>query len=109
MEYNVLTIPSFDRQAKQLSKKHTSFIDDLALLIASLSKNPIQGNSLGKNCYKIRLAIKSKGKGKSAGARIITHIHISKDDVYLLAVYDKSSQSSITDSQIKKLLDEIED
>ncbi len=34
--------------------------------------NPTSGTSLGHNLYKIRLAIASKGKGKSGGARVIT-------------------------------------
>ncbi|MDH0659327.1 type II toxin-antitoxin system RelE/ParE family toxin, partial [Empedobacter sp. GD03865] len=56
------------------------------------------------NCYKIRLAIKSKGKGKSGGARVITHLFIENETIYLLSLYDKSEQNSISDKEIKDLL-----
>ncbi|MBW1619816.1 type II toxin-antitoxin system RelE/ParE family toxin, partial [Empedobacter falsenii] len=55
-------------------------------------------------CYKIRLAIKSKGKGKSGGARVITHLFIENETIYLLSLYDKSEQNSISDKEIKDLL-----
>ncbi|MDX1919215.1 MAG: hypothetical protein SFU25_00605 [Candidatus Caenarcaniphilales bacterium] len=44
-----------------------------------LEKVPNLGTFLGNNCYKIRLSIKSKSKGKSGGARVITHL-IAKVD-----------------------------
>jgi len=69
-----------------------------------LSDSPVQGKALGNNCYKIRMAIRSKGKGKSGGARIIIHIHIEKQRVYLLSIYDKSSQETLTDKELKELL-----
>ena len=108
MRFNVVSIPSFDKQAKRLAKKHPSFTNDLVTLILSLETNPLQGTNLGNDCYKIRLAIKSKGKGKSAGARVITHIHISQNNAYLISVYDKSEQISISDARINELLSEIE-
>jgi hypothetical protein len=55
-------------------------------------------------CYKIRLAIKSKGKGKSGGARVITYYYIVKNTVYLLAIYDKSNQTNISDKELAELL-----
>jgi len=73
MSYNVLFIPLFNKQAKKLAKKYPSLKKDLAELIDCLIDNPLQGKSLGNNFYKIRLAIASKGKGKSCGARIITY------------------------------------
>ena len=53
---------------------------------------------------KIRLAIKSKGKGKSGGAGGITYLFIENETVYLLSLYDKSEQNSISDKEIKDLL-----
>ncbi len=67
--------------------------------------------------YKIRLAIKSKGKGKSGGARVISFhqketgiIGILKDEdnehtVTLIAIYDKSDTENITDNEIRKLIE----
>jgi mRNA-degrading endonuclease RelE of RelBE toxin-antitoxin system len=107
MKYKIKTIPTFDRQVKRLAKKYLSLKIDLGNLVTTLSENPIRGNALGKDCYKIRLSIGSKGKGKSGGARIITHLHISKTEVYLLSIYDKSEKENLKDAEINELLKEI--
>lgn len=67
----------------------------------------MQGTSQGKYFYKIRLSITSKGKGKSAGARIITFVKIGNGVVYLASIYDKSERSSITDNELKFLANQI--
>jgi hypothetical protein len=59
---------------------------------------------LANNCLKIRISIKSKGKGKSGGARVITHIQIVDQKVYLLTIYDKSEHEDISDREIKYFL-----
>jgi mRNA-degrading endonuclease RelE of RelBE toxin-antitoxin system len=108
MNYNIETIPYFDKQAKKLAKKHKSLKQDLKALFESLEINPNQGIKLTENTYKIRLAIKSKAKGKSGGARVITHIKIIEETVYLLSIFDKSSTDSISNDAIIELLKEIE-
>lgn len=86
---------NFKRGSKPLLKKHPSLAED-----------PTQGESLGKNCYKIRLAIKSKNRGKSGGARVISCV-ISVDEVVtLLFIYDKSEQADISDAFLLQLLEE---
>ncbi len=107
MSYEVRTIANFDKALKQLLKKHASILDDLELLVDDLVINPVQGTSLGKGCYKIRLAIKSKGKGKSGGARVITLVRIIQEKVYLLTIYDKSEKVNISDQELKDILDSI--
>lgn len=104
MNFDVFSIPPFDRQLKRLVKKYPSLKNEFANLITSLEKKPEQGTPLGNNCYKIRIAINSKGKGKSGGARIITHIVISESVVYLLSIYDKSEKNTLTDKEISELL-----
>ena len=101
MSYKIIQTTEFEKEAKHLSKKYTSFKNDLTQLAASLAENPIQGTSLGNNCYKIRLAITSKGKGKSGGSRIITCVFAVDEEVLLVSVYDKSEQSTISDKEIK--------
>ena len=54
--------------------------------------------------YKIRLAIKSKGKGKSGGARVITYVLTDNNEIYLLTIYDKSEFDSIDDKTIKSII-----
>jgi mRNA-degrading endonuclease RelE of RelBE toxin-antitoxin system len=93
MKYNVLTIPPFDRQLKRLAKKFPSLKTEYAALIKDLEENPQKGTPLGNNCFKIRLAIASKGRGKSSGTRVVTHFYIENETVFLLAIYDKSEQT----------------
>lgn len=94
----------FIRQLKKLTKRYPSILDDLAQLEESLQENPLQGEALGKKCYKIRLAIRSKNRGKSGGGRIITQVLIEDKTVYLLSIYDKSEQDSIAEQELEHLL-----
>ena len=110
MKYSVKTIPVFERQFKRLYKKYPSLKKDFSELVKLLLENPqLQGTPLGKNCFKIRLAIASKGKGKSGGARVITNIVVTEKTVYLLTIYDKSERDNISDSELKELLESIID
>ena len=85
-------------------KKCPSLKKDFEQLIESLEQNPIQGKNLGNNCFKIRLAIASKKRGKSGGARVITNILIEESIVYLLSIYDKSDKENITEKELDELL-----
>lgn len=107
MNCNVKTIAIFERQAKRLIKRYPSLRVELMELIQVLKKEPVQGESLGKNCYKVRLAISYKGKGKSGGARIITNLVVIDSIVFLLSIYDKSEKSSISDKELIALLKQI--
>ncbi len=51
------------------------------------------------------MAITSKGKGKSGGARIITFLITDDMEVYLVHIYDKSQLDKLTKKQIFDLLD----
>jgi hypothetical protein len=103
VSYKVLTIPLFVKQAKRLSKKYPSLKADLSALIDLLSENPQSGKALGKSFYKIRLAITSKNKGKSSGARIITYVKILVEKVYLVAIYDKSELDDLTERELNEI------
>ena len=105
MQYEVKVIPVFEKQFKRLAKKYQSLKTDLQELISELEKDPLIGKSLGKNCFKIRLSITSKGKGKSGGARVITHFAVKETYVYLMSIYDKSDKSTITDKELSELLE----
>jgi len=98
----------FRKEYKKLAKKYVSLREDVSSLVETLKENPTTGTNLGNNIYKIRIAISSKGKGKSGGARIITYF-VNKDNiVYLLSIYDKSEEANISDKEIKKILKEVE-
>lgn len=104
MNYKVLTIPPFDKQLKRLIKKYPSLREEYLCLVESLEVDPVQGTKLGNNCYKIRLSIASKGKGKGGGARVITNLMIEDATVYLLSIYDKSEKENLTDKELYELL-----
>jgi hypothetical protein len=105
MNFDVIATEPFERKLKRLSKKHKSLKSDLLEVIEELSENPTLGIPLGKDCYKIRVAIASKGKGKSGGARMITYVRIVQETVFLLDIFDKSEQANITDKELKLLID----
>ncbi len=108
MSYSVITVPRFEKEIKRLAKKYHSLRDEYVALVTSLKENPIQGTELGNGCYKIRIAIASKGKGKSGGARVITCVKIIDETVYLLTIFDKSESENISDKELQELLQWIE-
>ena len=108
MNFKVIPTKFFARQLKRLAKKYPSLRDDLRPLNKELKENPAIGDPLGKGCYKIRISITSKGKGKSGGARVISFVRRVKNTVYLLSIYDKGEEESISDNEINDLLKMIE-
>ena len=98
-------------QFKRLSKKYRSMLDDYDAFLTGLEQDPFQGTSLGKGVRKVRMAIASKGKGKSGGARVITYNLYQEGDsiiIDLLTIYDKGEISNISDEFISFLLDKRE-
>jgi hypothetical protein len=104
MSYKIVVTDGFKKQAKSIAKKHSSLKSDLEKLITLLKQNPLQGEPMGKDCYKIRMAITSKGKGKSGGSRVITCVKVINQTAYLLSIYDKSEKENISDKELDALL-----
>lgn len=109
MSYKIEVTDDFQRQAKRLAKKYSSLRDELTLLQTELMENPTSGTSLGSNIYKIRLAVKSKGRGKSGGLRIITYVIVKREYIFLLAIYDKAEMASISDKVLKTYTKDIDE
>lgn len=63
---------------------------------------------MGNHTFKIRISIKSKGKGKRGGARVITYLLTENEELYLLTIYDKSEFDSIDDATLKKIIASID-
>jgi hypothetical protein len=78
--------------------------DEILDLIEDLEEDPFLGSAMKDGFYKIRLKIKSKGKGKSGGARVITCVRVILETVYLVSIYDKSDQTDISDDELNRLL-----
>mgnify|MGYP001400312145 CR=1 FL=1 len=104
MNYNIIPIEKFKKEAKRLVKKYPSLKNELAELNQLLLSNPAIGTPLGNNTYKIRISIKSKGTGKSAGARVITYVVTENHEVYLLTIYDKGELDTIDDKTLRKII-----
>ena len=107
MSFEIKTTPEFERQAKPLNKRYKSFKADLKNLILSLLENPFQCVELKPGIRKIRMAITSKEKGKSGGARVITYTvvtSIEDGSVFLMNIYDKSDFSTVETSVIEEMI-----
>lgn len=109
MSYRIVITAHFEKEIKRLSKKYSSLKADFANLLTTLQEDPLQGDTIRNNCYKVRLAIKSKGKGKSGGARVITHVYVTGKTVYLISIYDKAEKDTISDKEIEQILKAIKD
>ena len=107
MSFKVKTIPKFESELKRLAKKFPSLKFEFIALVQSLKITPTQGSPLGQNCFKIRMSIASKGKGKSGGGGVITYYAVSEATIFLLAIFDKSERESMPDKELKELLKEI--
>ena len=109
MNYNIRTSSYFDVAAKKLVKKYPSFKEDLKAFRKALLENPLQGAELAPGIRKIRMAIKSKGKGKSGGARIITYNFVAAEmdgEIVLLLIYDKEDASTGKVNVLKQIIKE---
>jgi hypothetical protein len=108
MKIEIELSESFEKDFKRLKKRYRSLSSDLRVLKNDLYKNPYLGVDLGNGVYKIRIAIKSKGRGKSGSGRIVAHhtifMEVSEHLITLLTIYDKSEKDNITDMEIIKLL-----
>ena len=82
MKYRLKFQHTFEKEAKRLGKRYMSMKSD-------------------------RMAITSKGKGKSGGARVISFtvvVAVEETEINLLYIYDKAERSSISKKEIEELL-----
>ena len=105
-------LDEFARGAKALRKRYPSFESDYDAFLNELEKNPFGGESLGNHTYKHRMAIASKGKGKSGGSRVITYNlqQVNEEEVLitLMSIYDKSDMENVSDAYLRSLVKQIE-
>lgn len=108
MSYNIIPTHRFEKELKRLVKKFSSLKNEFADLIEEISENPESGTFIGNNCYKIRLSISSKGKGKSGGARVITYLYIETETIYLLTIYDKGEKEDLKPNELKNIINSLD-
>tara|TARA_B110000037_G_C16778453_1_gene366318 strand:- start:247 stop:570 length:324 start_codon:yes stop_codon:yes gene_type:complete len=107
MSYKIELSDNFKKEAKRLVKKYRSLKTEIANLITELETNPTKGTPLGNDIYKIRLAVTSKGKGKSGGVRLMSFVKVTNTTVLLFSIYNKGEKDSINDKEIIDLLKDI--
>lgn len=100
----IITLPKFEKEFILLSKKYPSIDEDLELLLKELTQNPFSGTSLGNNCFKLRMNIKSKRAGKRGGARVVTCVKLISNKLYLVSIFDKADKESISKEIINQIL-----
>ena len=108
MSYSILPTHRFEKELKRLLKKYPSLKTEFKTLIEEIDKNPQLGTFIGNNCYKIRIAIESKRKGKSGGARAVTYVYIESETVYLLTIYDKNEKENLKPNELKMMISNLE-
>jgi mRNA-degrading endonuclease RelE of RelBE toxin-antitoxin system len=106
MSFNIRLSENFKKEAKRLSKKYPSLKNEIDILGKELSQNSTIGIPLGNDVFKIRIAIKSKGRRKSGGGRVITFVKTDLETVLLLSIYSKGEKDTITNAEIRDLLKE---
>ncbi|HIW44494.1 MAG TPA: addiction module toxin RelE [Candidatus Prevotella stercoripullorum] len=110
MSFKIITTAYAEINIKNLSKRYRSFDGDIKAFRESLISNPLQGVEIAPNVRKIRMAIGSKGRGKSGGARVITlNALVTEQDgtVYLLLVYDKADASNVKMNVVREIIKEM--
>ena len=105
MNFEVAT--EFEKSLKRLSKKYPSLKADYLAFLNELENNPMMGDEIFPGCRKARIAIKSKGKGKSGGGRIIFYFEIDGDRIVLLFIYDKREMENVKTAFIEQILQTI--
>lgn len=110
MSFKIITSEYVDKEIKRLSKRYKSFKADLIEFQQELLENPNQGVEIAPNIRKVRMAISSKGRGKSGGARVITFNALVSEvegTLALLLIYDKADSSSVKINIIKDIIKEM--
>jgi mRNA-degrading endonuclease RelE of RelBE toxin-antitoxin system len=103
---NIVTIPTFEKNAKKIAKRDKLLFKDLQKLFEILTNNPREGTSLGNNCYKIRIQNSSAKRGKSGGYRVVSY-YCDKEVLGLLTIYSKSDRENIFQNEIDELIREL--
>jgi len=109
---HVIISKNFQKEAKDLLKKFHTLKESIDSIISKLIEDPHCGDPYGQKIYKVRLADKSKGGGKSGGFRIL-YYHLIKNEegitILLMSIFDKSEHATITKSEAVKKLNKILD
>ncbi len=106
MNLKIISLESFNKDAKKLYKKNKKLPIDLKTLNDILRNNPKAGVKLSFDLYKIRLENSSSNTGKSGGFRIIYYYLDENENLYLLKIYSKTETPNIKEEVLISILKE---
>ncbi|WP_292658177.1 type II toxin-antitoxin system RelE/ParE family toxin [Nitratifractor sp.] len=95
---------NFLQEARTLSKKYRRLKQDLQKAIEEIEIHQDLGIPLGHGLFKKRMANSSIPTGKSGGFRIIIYRKISQK-IVLISIYSKTHRDSLSDEELRRLLD----
>ncbi len=107
MNYEFETTDDFDKEIKRLSKRYVSLKFDFQSVLDNIENELALATDLGNGFRKIRINIKSKGKGSSGGGRIITYetiISVSNTKIIFALIYNKGEYDNVDISILKQIL-----
>jgi len=111
MNYDLFTIPAFDKAVRRLSRKYRRIKVDLERLAVELQANPFAGVAIsgyGHQIWKIRLVSIDMRAGKRGGYRVIYALDQGERACYLLYIYPKPDKADVTAEEIEKMLQALE-
>lgn len=107
MKYNIEIDLEFSKEFKKLLKKIPSLKSDFQKILDNLENALLLADDLGNGFKKIRINIKSKGKGSAGGGRIITYetiISVGEKLIVFATIYNKGDYDTIDLTILKKNL-----
>ena len=94
-----LLLPHFIKQLKPLLKKYSDLRESLEKELGNFSKESSQ--YVGKRVYKLRLANKKLGRGKSGGFRLYVLFVEQNELLVPLAIYAKSNKKNLPEPELQ--------
>jgi mRNA-degrading endonuclease RelE of RelBE toxin-antitoxin system len=107
MNYDIVIHEIFYKELKPLAKKYPSIKNDILIISENIEKELILATDLGDGFKKIRINIKSKGKGASGGGRIISYetiVSVDETKILFATIYNKGDYNNIDLNVLKKNL-----
>ena len=91
---------TFNKAVKKLKKKYIHIENDYMNFVNTIETIEDLGTNLGNNIYKVRIKNSDKNSGKSSGYRLISHLKLIENELYLMFIYDKSEIENINEKEI---------
>ena len=108
MLIRITAVDSFLARLRKLARKYPSVLEDVDKLSNQIRQGEFPGKlyrRVGGDVYQVRLPNRSARRGKSAGFRVLYHVH-DNITVTLIAICLRSKCHELTEAEIRSLLQE---